>query len=180
MGQDHFDEAKPMEQYTEEERHRDDPKPADDEAQKTAEAEWMRQQAMEMFARMEYRRERDRMYEQEYRDRMHRRGYSRFNNSYFYRNHYDISSEDEQQFSEISGPLIGIIVAVITGAGFGASELGTYLILAAVGFYLGLFLKHNAFGDMSAVEAFRETRPGLFIALGLIIVGLISYFKPLF
>lgn len=180
MGQDHFDEAKPMDQYTEEERHRDDPKP-DDEAQRAAEAEWMRQQAMEMFARMEYRRDKQRMFEQEQEERMRRHGYTRFNNPYYYnRGRYDLSPEEEEQFREIAGPLIGIIVAVIIGAGCGASELGTYLILAAIGYYLGLFLKHNAFGDMTAVEAFRETRPGLFIALGLILVGLISYFKPLF
>lgn len=179
MAQDYFDEAKPMDEYTEEERHRDDPAP-DDEAQKAAEAEWMHQQAMEMFARMEYRRERDRMHEEEYNERMRRHGYSRFNSPYYYRgSRYDMSPEDEEALREALPQGIGILAGLLLGVGCGASELGTYLILAALGFYLGLFFKHHTQDGTTAVEAFRETRPGLFIALGLVIVGLISYFKPL-
>lgn len=184
MGQDHFDEAKPMDQYTEEERHRDDPPPIDEEAERAAENEWMRQQAMEMFARMEYRRDKERMREEEYEQRMRRSGYNRIDRSFYYNryNSYNrpMSEDEEQQLREIAGPLIGIIVALCVGFGCGASEMGTYLILAGVGYYLGLFFKHHATGTTTALEAFQETRPGLFIALGVMVVGLISYFKPLF
>lgn len=65
--------------------------------------------------------------------------------------------------------VIGAAAGIAVGVWLGLSEL-SFPILAAVGFYLGAFVKYNAFQNYSVSEAFRRSLPHLIVAAAIILI----------
>ena len=127
---------------------------------------------MEEFQRMRIRGEQQRIKDEE-EVRRRRQHIARFGNGgRSYRSPEEQIDDLIDSLPGIVGALFGIAIAYMLAL----NDMGEYVIFASLGFYGGVFVKHNAFEGESAASAFRSTMPALFIALAGVIVGFLSLF----
>ncbi|SDA10003.1 hypothetical protein SAMN02910447_00108 [Ruminococcus sp. YE71] len=127
-----------------------------------------RRQAMEEFERLKMQGEVHRRFEdrqaQLRRENMFRRsGYS-----------YRTNEEEIEDLIEAAPAGIGVLFGVAIAFLLGSHDLGVYIILGSIGFYGGVFVKHNAFGNEDAVTAFRSTKLAFWIALAGVLAGFLT------
>ncbi len=132
-------------------------------------------QAMQEFERLrikgEYQRAEDDRESEIMRRNLYRTGHSRS---------YRTRDEEIDDFFDALPAGVGIVFGAAIAYMLKAHDIGVYVMLGALGFYAGVFVKHNAFQNEDAVTSFRNTMPALFIAMAAVLTGFISLFVDIF